>query len=116
MFVPAALVAVSVALKGPAFVGVPVIAPLDATERPPGKPVPEKVIGVYPVAVMLLLNATPTVPVKAFVLVIVGGLANGAAVTLTVPLFVSTVPLYPLGEETVTVEYGPPARGPVKIV
>jgi hypothetical protein len=41
-------------------------------------------------------------PVKAFVLVIVGGVAD--EVTLTVPLLVSTVPLYPAGEEILTEE------------
>ena len=74
MLVPAALVAVSTAfVKVPAALGVPLIKPLVATERSIGRPVPENAIGEEPVAVMVLLNATPTVPEKAFVLVIVGG-------------------------------------------
>jgi hypothetical protein len=63
MLVPAALVAVSTAfVKIPAAVGVPLITPFVATESPPGRFVPEKAIGAEPVAVMVLLNSTPTVP------------------------------------------------------
>ena len=62
LLVPAALVVVNVALKVPAALGVPVIATPEATDNPPGRPVPENAIGVEPVAVMVLLNSTPTVP------------------------------------------------------
>ena len=79
---PTELLAVNVALNGPVAVGVPLITPFVATESPPGRFVPEKVIGAYPVAVMLLLNSTPTVPEKALVLVMVGGVCE---ILVTVP-------------------------------
>ncbi len=41
--VPLESVAVTVRLKGPAVVGVPVIAPLVESARPSGNPVPENV-------------------------------------------------------------------------
>ena len=57
----------AVATLVPAVVGVPLISPLVAMPNPPGRLVPLKVIGSVPVAVMVALNATPTVPAKVFV-------------------------------------------------
>jgi hypothetical protein len=84
LLVPAALVAVSTAfVKVPAAVGVPLITPFVATESPPGRSVPENAIGSEPLAVMVLLNATPTVPEKALVLVIVGAVEGAVVATRT---------------------------------
>ena len=83
---PTELLAVNVALNGPAAVGVPLITPLVATvatESPPGRFVPENTIGAEPVAVMVLLNANPTVPEKALVLVMVGAVEGAVVATRT---------------------------------
>ena len=60
---PKALEAVSVAEFVPAIVGVPVITPSVERVSPAGRLEAPKVIGVLPLAVTVLLNATPTVPV-----------------------------------------------------
>ncbi len=73
MVVPKALLAVSVALLVPAEVGVPLITPLVAIFRPVERLDPVNVIGAVPLAVTVLLKATPTVPVKELVEVKVGG-------------------------------------------
>ena len=79
---PPGLLAVSTAfVNTPAAVGVPLITPLVATESPAGRLVPENVIGAPPVAVTVLLNATPTVPAKVLVLVMVGAVAAPEVVT-----------------------------------
>ena len=64
---PKLLLAVSVAVFVPAVVGVPEIRPLVAMDRPPGKLVPPKTTGVLPLAVTVLLNVTPAVPLKELV-------------------------------------------------
>jgi hypothetical protein len=113
LFVPAALVAVKVALKLPGVEGVPVITPFVATESPGGRLVPENVTGALPVAERLLLNATPTVPAKALVLVIVGGVEMEA--TVTVPAAASNVACWSVPNPEVdatTPEYPLPLKGP----
>ena len=72
MFVPKALLAVSLAVLVPAVVGVPVISPLVAMLRPEGKLEALNVIGAVPVAVTTPLNGSPTVPLKELAEVIVG--------------------------------------------
>jgi hypothetical protein len=67
LIVPKALLAVSVAVLVPEVVGVPVINPLVAMERPVGRLDPVNVIGAVPLAVTVLLNATPTCPRKELV-------------------------------------------------
>lgn len=64
--------AVTVAVLVPALIGVPLIAPLVAIERPPGRLVAVKMIGAVPLAITVLLNATPTVPLKELAEVIAG--------------------------------------------
>ena len=64
--------AVNTALFVPAVVGVPVIKPLVEIERPEGRLEALKVIGAVPLAVTVLLNATPTCPRKELVEVIMG--------------------------------------------
>jgi len=75
---PKALLAVSVAVLVPEVVGVPVINPLVAMERPVGRLDPVNVIGAVPLAVTVLLNATPTVPLKELVEVMTGALVPAA--------------------------------------
>jgi hypothetical protein len=58
--VPKALLAVSVAVLVPAEVGVPLINPFVAMFSPVGRLDPPKIIGAVPLAVTVLLNATPT--------------------------------------------------------
>ena len=67
LVLPILLEAVSVAALVPATVGVPLINPLVEIESPVGRLAPPKMIGVVPLAVTVLLNATPTVPPKEFV-------------------------------------------------
>ena len=74
LVVPKALLAVSVAVLVPEVVGVPVIMPLVLFVNPVGRLDPLNVIGVLPLAVSVLLNATPTVPLKELVEVICGGM------------------------------------------
>ena len=64
---PYALDAVRMVLFVPALVGVPLISPLVAIERPDGRLDPANVIGAVPLAVTVLLNTTPTVPLKELV-------------------------------------------------
>ena len=59
--------AVSVAALVPAAVGVPLIRPLVAMFSPVGRLDPPKIIGAVPLAVTVLLNTTPTVPLKELV-------------------------------------------------
>jgi len=61
------LEAINVTVLVPAVVGVPLINPFVAMERPVGRLDPPNVIGVVPLAVTVLLNATPTVPLKELV-------------------------------------------------
>jgi hypothetical protein len=58
--VPKALLAVSAAMLVPAVVGVPLITPFVAIERPEERLDPPNVIGAVPLAVTVLLNTTPT--------------------------------------------------------
>jgi hypothetical protein len=67
LVVPKALLAVSVALLVPAVIGVPLITPLVEIFSPPGRLDPPNVIGALPLAVTVLLNATPTCPRKELV-------------------------------------------------
>jgi hypothetical protein len=67
---PKALLAISVELLLPAVVGVPLINPLVKMFSPEGRLVSPNVIGAVPLAVTVLLKATPTVPVKELVEVI----------------------------------------------
>jgi hypothetical protein len=73
LVVPKALLAVNVAVCVPSVVGVPVIAPFVAMERPSGRLLPPKVVGAPDLAVTVLLNATPTLPLKELVEVKIGG-------------------------------------------
>ena len=73
MVVPNAFEAVSVAVFVPAVVGVPVIKPFVLFVRPAGRLVARNVIGAVPLAVTVLLKATPTVPLKELVEVKAGG-------------------------------------------
>ena len=68
--------AVNVEEKVPALVGVPLINPFVAMLNPYADRilVPVNVIGAVPLAVTVLLNGTPTVPLKEFVEVKVGAL------------------------------------------
>ena len=67
------LEAVRTTLLVPAVVGVPLIRPLVAMERPEGRLEALKVIGATPLAVTMLLKATPTVPLKELVEVMTTG-------------------------------------------
>ena len=69
---PVELEAVNTVLFVPAAVGVPLIRPLVVIERPDGRLDPPKVIGAVPLAVTVLLKATPTVPLKELVEVMTG--------------------------------------------
>ena len=73
LVIPKVFEAVSVAVFVPAVVGIPVIKPLVLFVRPAGRLVARNVIGVVPLAVTMLLKATPTVPLKELVEVKVGG-------------------------------------------
>ena len=73
LVVPNAFEAVSVAVFVPAVVGVPLIRPFVAMFRAVGRLDPPNVIGAVPLPVTVLLNATPTVPLKELVEVITGG-------------------------------------------
>ena len=75
--VPNALLAVRVAVLVPAEVGVPLITPLVEIFSPVGRLDPPNVIGAVPLAVTVLLNATPTVPLKELVEVICGAMPVG---------------------------------------
>ena len=66
--------AVNTAIFVPAVVGVPVTTPFVAKERPAGRLVAPNVIGAVPLAVTVLLNATPTVPLKELGEVKTGGM------------------------------------------
>jgi hypothetical protein len=72
LVVPMLLEALSVTLLVPTVVGVPLIRPLVEICSPTGRLEALKVIGAVPLAVKVLLNATPTVPLKEFVEVKVG--------------------------------------------
>ena len=67
LVMPKALLAVSVALLVPAVIGIPLISPSVAMFKLVGRLDPPKVIGVVPLAVTVLLKATPTVPLKELV-------------------------------------------------
>ena len=88
---PMLLEAVKVALLVPAAVGLPVISPFVAIERPEGRLVPLNVIGAVPLAVTVLLNATPTCPRKELVEVSCGeipvGLVSVAELATRKPIF-----------------------------
>jgi hypothetical protein len=73
---PTLLDAVNVEEKVPALVGVPLINPFVAMLNPYADRilVPVNVIGAVPLAVTVLLNGTPTVPLKELVEVKVGAL------------------------------------------
>ena len=82
---PVELEAVNTVLFVPAAVGVPVIRPLVAMERPAGRLEAVNVIGTVPLAVTVLLKTTPTVPLKLLVVVMTGAvlvLVVGKAVLL----------------------------------
>ena len=74
----------------PALLGVPLITPLVDMFRPIGRLVPLNVIGVVPLAVTVLLNATPTCPRKELVEVICGetpvGLFSVAELAMRKPI------------------------------
>jgi hypothetical protein len=70
---PKAFEATRIEVFVPPVVGVPLIMPLLLFVNPVGRLDPLNVIGVVPLAVTVLLNATPTVPLKALVEVITGG-------------------------------------------
>ena len=72
LVVPMLLEALSVTLLVPTVVGVPLIRPFVAMAKPAGRLEALKVIGVVPLAVKVLLNLKPTVPLKEFVMVKVG--------------------------------------------
>jgi hypothetical protein len=65
--VPKLLLAVRVAVFVPAVVGVPVISPLVLFVNPAGRLEVLNVIGVLPLAVTVLLNIAPTVPLNELV-------------------------------------------------
>jgi hypothetical protein len=75
------LEAVNTTLFVPAVVGVPVIRPLVAIFSPAGRLDPPKIIGAVPLAVTVLLNATPTCPRKELVEVMAGGVPYGLELT-----------------------------------
>ena len=76
MVEPRLLDAVNVAEKVPALVGVTLMNPFVAMSNPYADRilVPLNVIGAVPLAVTVLLKATPTVPLKELVEVKVGAL------------------------------------------
>ena len=79
--------AVNVEEKVPALVGVPLINPFVAMLNPYADRilVPVNVIGAVPLAITMLLNTTPTVPLKLLVVVMTGAvlvLVVGKAVLL----------------------------------
>jgi glycerol-3-phosphate acyltransferase PlsY len=67
LVLPILLDAVSVAALVPAVVGVPLIRPFVAMFSPLGRLDPPKISGAVPLAVTVLLNASPTVPLKELV-------------------------------------------------
>jgi hypothetical protein len=64
--------AVNTAILVPAIVGVPLTSPLVEMLSPVGRLDPPNVIGVVPLAITVLLNATPTCPRKELVEVMTG--------------------------------------------
>ena len=72
--------AVNTAILVPAVVGVPLITPFVAIERPVGRLDPVNVIGAVPLAVTVLLNDSPTVPLKELAEVKEGTVPTGSAV------------------------------------
>jgi hypothetical protein len=70
---PYELDAVKITRLVAAILGVPLISPLVARVSPDGRLVALNVIGVLPLAVSVLLNATPTVPLKELVEVMTRG-------------------------------------------
>ena len=82
---PKALLTVSVAMLVPALLGVPLIRPLVEIFSPAGRLDPPNMIQAVPLAVTVLLNGTPTVPIKELVEVMTGAvlvLIVGKAVLL----------------------------------
>ena len=80
LVLPILLDALSVALLVPALLGVPLINPFVAMFRPVGRLDPLNVIGAVPLAVTVLLNDTPTVPLKELAEVKEGTVPTGSAV------------------------------------
>jgi hypothetical protein len=95
LVVPNALLAVSVAVLVPALLGVPLITPLVVIFSPVGRFDPPNVIGVVPLAVTVLLKATPTVPLKGLVDVKVGALFVETTEVVARTLYIRILPLIP---------------------